>query len=559
MPDFDTLHSADSHTLDALYLIGRKFADQTLLEDAVQFATDQATKLTGAEFGAFFYNIENEAGDTYTLYTISGVPKDTFSQFPMPRKTKLFAPTFSGEGVVRSDDIIHHENYGQNAPHNGMPYGHLPVRSYLSVPVASKELVAGTLFFGHSKPGMFTETSERVALAIAAQAAIGIENARLSEKLKRQAHLFETALSNTPDLVYIFDCDGRFTYANRALLAMWGRTWEESIGKTCLELGYEPWHAAMHQREIEEVLRTKQPIRGEVPFNGTNGRRIYDYIFSPVLDAEGKVEAIAGTTRDVTDRKIEEESMVEARNAAEAANIAKTDFLTNMSHEIRTPMNAIIGLSYILSRSELNPKQKECVNTLQMSADSLLALINDLLDISKIETGHVELESIPFKFGALLNDVASMLVPRLKEKQLEFKTDDEAMCGQAYMGDPARIRQIMLNLCSNAVKFTEKGVVTILLTREKIDDQQDSICIAVKDSGIGIAENKLSTIFEKFVQADTSINRKYGGTGLGLAITKTLTEVMGGTIDVQSKQGEGSTFTIHLPLPRAAQENQTAA
>ena len=244
------------------------------------------------------------------------------------------------------------------------------------------------------------------------------------------------------------------------------------------------------------------------------------------------------------------------RLSAEHANVAKSEFLANMSHEIRTPMNAVIGLSTILAASKpLNEKQRQFIHTLQLSADSLLALINDLLDIAKIEARTVELEQIPFSLPRLIQEVTSMMAVQVKQKGLHFSAEGDCADHRMFVGDPTRLRQIILNLCSNAIKFTSEGGIHVSITCHPMDiADKETVCIAVKDTGIGIAEEKLPTIFDKFVQADSSISRRYGGTGLGLAITKTLTEIMGGTISVESVLHQGSTFTVCVPLTLAPKE-----
>lgn len=236
--------------------------------------------------------------------------------------------------------------------------------------------------------------------------------------------------------------------------------------------------------------------------------------------------------------------------SAEHDSMAKSEFLANMSHEIRTPMNAVIGIANILAISRpLTPKQTDYIKTLQTSADSLLSLINDLLDISKIESRVIELEAIPFSLAQLVQESISILSVRAKEKHLELNIDYSTIDGQIFIGDPTRIRQIIMNLCSNAIKFTSEGSVSLRVHAELTEEPGvEKICIIVKDTGIGIAPDKIDTIFHKFVQADSSINRKYGGTGLGLAITKMLAEAMGGTLHVDSIEKEGSTFTVCLPL-----------
>ncbi|MDB5490469.1 MAG: hypothetical protein JWO78_318 [Micavibrio sp.] len=254
--------------------------------------------------------------------------------------------------------------------------------------------------------------------------------------------------------------------------------------------------------------------------------------------------------RDYLEERKAQSVVLQASAAkANAANIAKSEFLANMSHEIRTPMNAIIGLSSILSRSEpLTDKQREFVVTLQQSGESLLMLINDLLDIAKIEASGIEIEAIPLDLKALLEEIISMMAMRVEEKGLAFTVDTSAIGDMTFIGDPTRVRQIITNLCSNAVKFTDHGAIGITLA---VLDRTEDICtiaISVEDTGPGIAPEKMDKIFEKFTQADNTISRKFGGTGLGLAISKTLAEIMGGHIDVVSTVNVGSKFTVTLPL-----------
>ncbi len=287
------------------------------------------------------------------------------------------------------------------------------------------------------------------------------------------------------------------------------------------------------------------------------GQTYFDILPHVVNAALMKLELRRQTQRQenelrfyVTELERQNEELRIAKDKAEAASIAKSEFLANMSHEIRTPMNAVVGLANILAISQpLTGKQREFINTLQLSADSLLSLINDLLDISRIEARTIELEQIPFSLARIVQEIVSMMSVRTKEKGLDFTLDDKVIAGRTYIGDPNRLRQIILNLCSNAVKFTEQGAVHVKVTSESFVDGEN-VVISVADTGIGISRDKLETIFEKFVQADSSINRKYGGTGLGLAITKTLTEIMGGTIRVLSEPGKGSVFIVSLPLLR---------
>lgn len=245
-----------------------------------------------------------------------------------------------------------------------------------------------------------------------------------------------------------------------------------------------------------------------------------------------------------------------ARRKADKASAAKSEFLANMSHEIRTPMNAVVGIADLLSRSEpLTPKQQEFISTLQASAESLLALINDLLDIEKIEHNQIELEHIPFRVAHVAEDVVHIMHLRAQEKGLGFTFHDHSGLSvhAQHVGDPNRLRQVLMNLSSNAVKFTDYGSVTLTLECAPAPDhtESDLLVLRVKDTGIGIAPDQQARVFEKFTQADSSISRKYGGTGLGLSIVKQLVELMGGNIRLESEPGEGSQFIVSLPLPRA--------
>lgn len=240
------------------------------------------------------------------------------------------------------------------------------------------------------------------------------------------------------------------------------------------------------------------------------------------------------------------------QNANDALLISdrrKDEFLANMSHEIRTPMNAVIGLSHILSLSKpLSERQRECISTLQVSAQSLLGLINDLLDITKIESSNMQLEKHVFSLRALLDDVITINTVRADEKEISLTCHYDSSLPEVFLGDSNRLKQVLMNLISNAIKFTDQGLVAIKASANAIEGDICQVEIKISDSGIGIPADKRESIFSKFSQADSSITRKYGGTGLGLPIAKTLVELMGGTISLDSDIGKGSTFIIRLPI-----------
>jgi signal transduction histidine kinase/ActR/RegA family two-component response regulator len=270
------------------------------------------------------------------------------------------------------------------------------------------------------------------------------------------------------------------------------------------------------------------------------------------------VDAFNSMTKDIRQNELElGHAIAELRVAkenAEDANRTKSEFLANMSHEIRTPLNAVIGLAYILNLSSpLTDKQRKCIETLKISGDSLLSLINDLLDFAKLEEGSITLEHVDFNLPEVVQKVLSIMELRAVEKNLQLLFDASQLSHTHYMGDPLRIQQIVTNLVSNAVKFTENGFVKVTLLEKPSTIGLDEIVIQVSDSGIGIPPEKISLIFEKFTQADASTTRKYGGTGLGLAICRLLVKYMEGRIEVTSQPGEGSVFSVSLPLPATSQ------
>lgn len=242
---------------------------------------------------------------------------------------------------------------------------------------------------------------------------------------------------------------------------------------------------------------------------------------------------------------------------AEKANKAKSDFLANMSHEIRTPMNAVIGLTHILQTTKLDAKQKQCVDVLQSSSESLMMLINDLLDIDKMEALDIELEHAPFSMTAVLDQVISVMSVKAKQKGVNLIVHYESGLYKTYIGDSGRIRQIALNLVGNAVKFTDRGgSVSVFFANGGKGNGKKAITVTVTDTGIGIPEDKIEMIFGRFIQADASITRKYGGTGLGLSISQALAQRMGGSISVTSVVGQGSSFVLHLSLAVEASDSE---
>ncbi len=343
--------------------------------------------------------------------------------------------------------------------------------------------------------------------------------------------------SHTPDGEIIFVSDG--------IASIFGLPKEEVIGRRWQDIvNWAPGEVRKATTQFRRALERNQTFfEYEISFAHADGAR-RDVLNSmhPVFNEAGDIISIEGILEDITKRKAAERALADAKEEAELATQSKSDFLANMSHEIRTPMNAIIGLSYLALQSELNDKQRGYIEKVHRSGEYLLGLLNDILDFSKIEAGKLDMERVPFLLGEVFDNIASVVGLKAQELGLQLMFDLPCDLPAALVGDPLRLGQVLLNLGNNAVKFTPRGEVVISARVIDEDEEEVMLHFAVRDTGIGLTNAQMGRLFQQFSQADTSITRKYGGAGLGLAISKKLTEMMGGTIWVESEPGKGSTF-----------------
>ena len=366
---------------------------------------------------------------------------------------------------------------------------------------------------------------------------------QIMDQLMKSEEKYRSILETIEDGYCEIDLKGNLTFFNKSFCRILGYSEDELTGRSLREFSDEE-DAKKAYEGFNKVFTSGVHAKGfEWRMNRKDGAKIYvASSISLIKDPEGEITGFQGITRDITEHRLRGEALERAKEEAESANVAKSEFLANMSHEIRTPMNGIIGMTELALGSTLTREQREYLQMVKMSADSLLALLNSVLDLAKIESRKIELDEIDFHLRTTVENAVQTVAVKAEEKGLELTCRIRPEVPTALMGDPSRLRQILLNLLGNAIKFTNKGDVSLDVKIEAEDDSSVLLHFVVSDTGIGIPPDKLEAVFESFQQADGSITREYEGTGLGLTISKELVELMGGGIWVESVLEKGSTF-----------------
>jgi PAS domain S-box-containing protein len=535
-------------------------------KDTVQALLKSCRSLLGASEGYVVLLPEIESTDEILMLDSNGLPHDA------AHSSAKFIRKFCNEAHLGGRAVF------ENRPCTDlwtklMPDTLTTLENILFSPLIIKGEPVGVISL-INKTGGFSENDARMAAAFGELAALALYNSRTLESLEISEEFFRSVVQTASDAIVSSDSNGNIIFWNHGAEEIFGYSAEEAVGKPLTFVMPSRFHDA-HQKGMDRVTSmgrgNKTGKKIDVIGLSKDGREFpLELSLATWMTRDGIF--FTGISRDMTERKQAEQALRQAKKDAEIASRAKSEFLANMSHEIRTPMNAIIGMADLLWETRLTSEQQHYVRVFHSAGDTLLNLIDDILDLSKLEDGQqLKLEEIEFDPFDLLEKTCEIMALRAHEKGLELAYQVMSDVPSRLLGDPLRLRQILINLIGNAIKFTNKGEVIVRIAKGDPADQKalgkprrnrpSTLLFSVADTGIGIPSEKIKGIFNSFAQADSSITREYGGTGLGLTISKRLVELMGGRIGVESQKARGSTFffTVNLKAKTKREGRRTAA
>jgi PAS domain S-box-containing protein len=590
-----------TRSLEIINRVGNALAAELDLKKIVQIVTDASREISGAQFGAFFYNVKGETGESFLLYALSGAPAEAFEKFPMPRNTDLFGPTFRGEGVIRIGDVLTDPRYGKNPPHHGMPKGHLPVRSYLSVPVTSRSgEVIGGLFFGHPEPDVFTAEAEGIVTAIAAQASVAFDNANLYQTVQRRVEEFQKLIDTAPiGIAVATDPESKHIWGNPEFMRMVGTGADQNLSKTGAEQDQLSFKIFRNGIEIpaEDLPMQRAAREGidvldeELEIEREDGTVIHELCrATPLRDEHGNVRGCIGIFLNISDRKQADAALQHAKddlaraneglekriqlrtaelqmaNAALSAEREEEKRLeqqlrqaqkmesmgtlaSGIAHDFNNILNIIKGYASLLPQSaEDQQMSAEALQVIDETVERGAATVRQLLALAR----ESNLQFEPIDLNELLESLKTLLSGTLP-KTIDIKVDLKTTLPQV-MADPNQLHQVFLNVCLNARDAMPQGgklrletdVVAGVELRKTYGEAKENsyACITFEDTGSGIDETLKHRIFEPFF----TTKPQGQGSGLGLAVAYGIIANHRGFIEVISQPDRGATFRIYLPL-----------
>lgn len=535
----------ESNKFKVLYDLALNMSAEKRLEENMAFIVDKSRELLNTDTS--YIALLDETGQSVRMHTLSGIRSEAFKQMRLPLGKGLYGLVMETHKGYIIDDYLKDKTIKHVVDEI---IADEELISGMAVPVQIKDKSLGVLYVFNRRRTQFTNEDLDTLALLGNLAAVEIVRKHSSNALEAQLNFLQQLIDAIPSPIFYKDAKGVYLGCNTAFEIFTGLTKKKMVGKTVYEVFpkdladiYYKADNSLFQNLGVQIYETAM-----VHANGT--RRNVMFNKAPYFDTKGRLAGLVGIILDITERKKAEDELLKAKEAAEEATKAKSEFLATMSHEIRTPMNAVIGMTSLLLTADLSPDQRECVEIIHNSGEALLAVINDILDFSKIEEGRGKLEHQLFDLRECVESSVDLVASAAAEKGLHLVCTMNDDVPKNLMGDVTRLRQILVNLLSNAVKFTDEGGVDLSVISQKKGDSHE-LCFTVRDTGIGIPPERMSRLFKSFSQVDMSISRKYGGTGLGLAISKRLIEMMGGKIWAESEVGKGSVFHFTILADQA--------
>jgi len=533
--------------------LSRKLLADISIDNISKVVLEYLTELTSSSNGLAGYVDENNPG-SFTPYYFEKKNEDIVFRKITLRSDTVISLMLS---VLENKQTTFINDFEGSSLINDIPDGHIEIKNFISSPAIIGGESVGFIILANSSRKYGT-ADVNIIENFSSQYALAIQRMWFEHELVESEKKYRDMFDNVADMLYIYDLDGNILDANKSFKKIFSHINEDVRKLNIVEVLSEGNNNIYNKKEIIKILekvKTKGFLNGEVEISDGDGqKRILEFKNSLITDETGKPEGVRGSARDITDRKMFERVLIEAKEKASDSDRLKSNFIANMSHEIRTPLNAILGFTDMLIEEVTDHNHKNYLGMIQNSGKLLLSIIDDILDISKIESGALKISTAPFNVRTLMLNAYNRgaVLLKSKSKDVEFLNDIDPGIPEMIYGDGYRIEQVLNNLIMNAVKFTSKGMIKVGL---KLRNDY-SLEFSVEDTGIGIAPENIKMIFERFRQVDGDSRRSFGGTGLGLAISKMIVELMGGNIYVKSESGHGSKFIFTIPY-RPAFEKET--